>query len=137
MADGTNFNAIGKSEDLRSIAEYARALALPSTNEATTGCLHDKTDDLDETAAYIESIGTSRGRDEGTPTEEQWSIVRRLPEETGFADRRRIDVSVRYELFYWSESFGISHEALKAGVVAAGTRAGDVATYFSRLKKER
>jgi hypothetical protein len=44
----------------------------------------------------------------------------------GPADRTRINVSEDYELRYWSEKFGVSHDELKAAVKKVGVMASDV-----------
>jgi len=52
-------------------------------------------------------------------------------QDRGGQDRNRIDVSQDWELRYWSEKFGCSHDELKAAVQAAGTYAEDVEKYLS------
>ncbi len=45
-------------------------------------------------------------------------------------DSSRIDVSEDYELQYWSEKFGVTHEELKKAVAKVGVSADAVAAYF-------
>lgn len=40
--------------------------------------------------------------------------------QAGGADRSRINVNEDYELRYWSQKFGVSHDALKKAVAAVG-----------------
>jgi hypothetical protein len=39
---------------------------------------------------------------------------------TGMQDRTRINTGENYELRYWSEKFGVSHDRLKAAVQKVG-----------------
>jgi hypothetical protein len=50
----------------------------------------------------------------------------------GPADRDRINVHEDYELRYWSEKFGVSHDALKAAVQKVGVMAKDVEQALKR-----
>ena len=43
------------------------------------------------------------------------------------ADRKRINVHEDYELRYWSQKFGVSHDRLKTAVKKVGDMADDVA----------
>ena len=42
------------------------------------------------------------------------------------ADRARVNVHEEYELRYWSEKFGCTHDELKAALRKAGVMAKDV-----------
>lgn len=48
------------------------------------------------------------------------------------ADRKRINVHEDYELRYWSEKFGVTHDRLKDAVKKVGTIADDVARELGR-----
>jgi hypothetical protein len=50
----------------------------------------------------------------------------------GPADRVRVNVNESYELTYWSEKFGVTHDQLKAAVKAAGVMATDVEAYLKK-----
>jgi Protein of unknown function (DUF3606) len=50
----------------------------------------------------------------------------------GPADRSRINVNEDYELRYWSEKFGCTHEKLKAVVKRVGVMAKDVEAEVKR-----
>lgn len=52
----------------------------------------------------------------------------------GPADRSRINVHEDYELRYWSDKFGCSHDQLKAAVKAVGVMAADVEAYLKKNK---
>jgi hypothetical protein len=41
-------------------------------------------------------------------------------------DRSRVDVNESWELRYWSDKFGVSHETLKGVVKKVGDRVEDV-----------
>jgi hypothetical protein len=43
------------------------------------------------------------------------------------ADRKRINIHEDYELRYWSQKFGVSHDRLKAAVKRVGVMVDDVA----------
>ena len=47
-------------------------------------------------------------------------------------DRDRINVNERYELDYWSNKWGVSHEELKNAVAKAGVRVKDVARQLGK-----
>jgi len=51
---------------------------------------------------------------------------------TGSPDSDKINVNEGYELRYWSEKFGISHEELKEAVKAAGTSVKAVEAYLKK-----
>ncbi|WP_374948482.1 DUF3606 domain-containing protein [Mucilaginibacter sp.] len=51
---------------------------------------------------------------------------------TGSPDRDRINVNEDYELQYWSEKFGVSHDELKEAVKSAGTAVKDVQAYLNK-----
>jgi hypothetical protein len=46
--------------------------------------------------------------------------------ERGPRDRSRVDVNESWELRYWSDKFGVSHETLKGVVKEVGDRSEDV-----------
>jgi hypothetical protein len=46
--------------------------------------------------------------------------------EGGPRDRSRVDVNESWELRYWSDKFGVSHETLKGIVKKVGDRVEDV-----------
>lgn len=48
------------------------------------------------------------------------------PTKTGGADRKRINPQEDYEVRYWSEKFGVTHEELKDVVKRVGPMADDV-----------
>lgn len=52
--------------------------------------------------------------------------------ERGPRDRNRINVQEDWELKYWSRTFGVSEEQLKAAVQYVGSYAKDVREYFER-----
>jgi hypothetical protein len=52
----------------------------------------------------------------------------------GPRDRSRIDVNEDYELRYWSEKFGCSHDELKKAVAQVGDRAEEVENYLKSSK---
>ncbi|WP_244832526.1 DUF3606 domain-containing protein [Caballeronia sp. TF1N1] len=52
----------------------------------------------------------------------------------GPADRSRINVHEDYELRYWSDKFGCTHDQLKAAVKAVGVMAVDVEAYLKKKK---
>lgn len=51
---------------------------------------------------------------------------------TGSPDRDRINVNEDYELQYWSQKLGVSHDELKAAVKAVGTSAEDVRKHLNK-----
>jgi hypothetical protein len=52
----------------------------------------------------------------------------------GPADRDRINVHEEYELRYWSEKFGCTHEELKAAVMEVGVMPKEVEAELKRSK---
>jgi hypothetical protein len=48
------------------------------------------------------------------------------------ADRRRIDVSQDYEVYYWTRKFGVTKQQLEAAVRKVGTNARAVAAELDR-----
>jgi hypothetical protein len=50
----------------------------------------------------------------------------------GSPDRDRINVNEDYELQYWSEKFGVTHDELKNAVKAAGTTVKAVQAYLGK-----
>ena len=51
---------------------------------------------------------------------------------TGFSDRARINVNARYEMAYWSRTFGVTEEQLREAVRAMGVMASDVRSYLHK-----
>jgi len=51
---------------------------------------------------------------------------------TGSPDSKRINIEEDYEVSYWSDKFGISHDELKKAVNAAGTSAEAVKKYLNK-----
>ncbi len=49
---------------------------------------------------------------------------------TGKRDDSRINVNETYELQYWSQKMGVTKEALKNAVKAAGTSVAEVEKYL-------
>jgi len=50
----------------------------------------------------------------------------------GEPDRSRISTSEDYEVRYWADKFGVSHEELKAAVKAAGNSPEKVEAYLKK-----
>ena len=50
----------------------------------------------------------------------------------GPADASRVNVNEDYELRYWSEKFGCTHDQLRAAVKAVGPMAKDVEAYLKK-----
>jgi hypothetical protein len=54
----------------------------------------------------------------------------------GPRDRSRIDVNESWELRYWSEKFGVSHDELKRVVGEVGDRVEDVERRLGRTVQQ-
>jgi hypothetical protein len=54
----------------------------------------------------------------------------------GPRDRSRIDVNESWELRYWSEKFGVSHDELKQVVGEVGDRVEDVERRLGRTVQQ-
>jgi hypothetical protein len=52
------------------------------------------------------------------------------------ADHKRIDVSQEHECRYWSETFGVSPDALKAAVYEVGPMPQDVRDFLARSQRK-
>jgi hypothetical protein len=53
---------------------------------------------------------------------------------TNVQDRTRVNVNKDYELRYWSEKFGCTHDELRAAVKAVGVMAKDVEAHLKSGK---
>lgn len=53
---------------------------------------------------------------------------------TSAQDRIRVNVNEDYELRYWSEKFGCTHDELRAAVKAVGVMAKDVEAHLKSKK---
>ena len=53
---------------------------------------------------------------------------------TSAQDRTRVNVNEDYELRYWSEKFGCTHDELRAAVKAVGVMAKDVEAHLKSKK---
>ena len=51
--------------------------------------------------------------------------------QTNAQDRTRVNVNQDYELRYWSDKFGCTHDELKAAVKAVGVVAKDVEAHLA------
>ena len=63
-----------------------------------------------------------------------------MPDDTtqrGPRDSSRINVHERWELDYWSQKFGVTHEELKAAVAAVGPMVNDVRQYLGKAVATR
>ncbi len=50
-------------------------------------------------------------------------------------DGRRINLSERYDVMYWTDRFGVSESQLEAAVMAVGSGANAVENYLINEKK--
>jgi len=55
--------------------------------------------------------------------------------QTGSPDRDRINTSEDYEVRYWAEKFGVSHEELKEAVKASGSSSADKVEAYLKANK--